>query len=369
MPSLSSFGALREALHAALDDERGDAARAGLRIGLGVDDKRLGDGAVGDPHLRAIEDVAVALAGRPRRHRHDVGAGVRLRHRQRADMLAGNELRQIARLLAGVAVAHDLVDAEVRMRAIRKPDRAARARHFLHRHAMLEVAEPKPAVFLRRRDPVQAERAHFRPEVERKEVLAVDRRGARRDLLLGESAGAVSDHRGALAEVEIERTGRVGDHGLALQGGRRIWRQSAAFGKAAGRAAPGLPGESQAGSKFSQIQQNPAKPEQRKSKENAWISLDSLVRIEPFQKTCADPQAFFLLLRLPRGRAQIPAQQKPNPSPSSPPPIGQIADSGQCSRSSDNQKGKCRKKWLVLAAEAGIYTPIKAFLSCPPLWA
>jgi hypothetical protein len=39
----------------------------------------------------------------------------------------------------------------------------------------------------------------------------------------------------------------------------------------------------QAGSKFSQIQQNPAKAEQSLSKEKAWILLDSLGGIEPFQ--------------------------------------------------------------------------------------
>jgi hypothetical protein len=39
----------------------------------------------------------------------------------------------------------------------------------------------------------------------------------------------------------------------------------------------------QANPKFSQIQPNPPKPQQRKSKEKAWISLDSLVGIEPFQ--------------------------------------------------------------------------------------
>ena len=181
MPSLSSFGALRKALHAALDNEGGDAARAGGGIGLGVDDERLGDGAVGDPHLRAIEHEAVALALGARRHRYDVGACVRLRHRQRPDVLAGDELGQIARLLLVIAVAHDLVDAEVRMRAVRQPDRSRGARDFLHRHAMLEVAQGQPAIFLRRRDPVQAERAHLGPQVARKQVVAVDlpRRAAR----------------------------------------------------------------------------------------------------------------------------------------------------------------------------------------------
>ena len=43
------------------------------------------------------------------------------------------------------------------MRPVRQPDRAASARHFLHRHAMLDVAQSEPAIFFRRGDPVQAE--------------------------------------------------------------------------------------------------------------------------------------------------------------------------------------------------------------------
>ena len=226
---------MRKALHAPLDDEGGDAARVRPGIGLGVDDEGLGHGTVGDPHFRAIDDVAVALAFRARRHRHDVGARVRLRHRQRPDMLAGNELGQIARLLRVIAVAHDLIDAEVRMGAVGQADRARGARDFLHRHAMLEIAKAQAAILLRRGDPMQAEFSHLWPEVARKLIVAVDLSGARRDLLLCEAAGAVADHRGALAEIEVEETGRVGDHDGSSGFRRRAtepWRQSPAFGKA-----------------------------------------------------------------------------------------------------------------------------------------
>jgi hypothetical protein len=45
----------------------------------------------------------------------------------------------------------------------------------------------------------------------------------------------------------------------------------------------------QAGSKFIQIQQSPAKPKQNKSKKKALISLDSLGGFEPFQWLAATP--------------------------------------------------------------------------------
>ena len=85
-----------EALEALLDEEGGHAARAGFRIGLGVDHQHVGVAAVGDPHLRAVEHVAVALLVGAQLHADDVGAGVGLAHRQRADMLAGDQLRQVA---------------------------------------------------------------------------------------------------------------------------------------------------------------------------------------------------------------------------------------------------------------------------------
>ena len=44
----------------AFDEKRRDAMRPGTGIGLGIDDKRRGISAVGDPHLGAIQDVAVS---------------------------------------------------------------------------------------------------------------------------------------------------------------------------------------------------------------------------------------------------------------------------------------------------------------------
>ena len=80
------------------------------RIGLAVDDHHVGAGTVGDPELGAVEHVAVALLLGAQLHRHDIGAGARLAHGQRADVLAGDELRQILALLRLGAVAADLVD-------------------------------------------------------------------------------------------------------------------------------------------------------------------------------------------------------------------------------------------------------------------
>ncbi len=161
----------RKALHRLLDQERGDAARTGGAVGLGVDHQRIGHGTVGDPHLGAVEHIAVADLVGPRRHRHHIGAGARFRHRQRADMHAGYQLRQIFALLLGRAVAADLIDAEIGMRAVGQAHRCRGARHLLHGDTVRQVAKAGAAIFLIDRNAVQAERPHFGPEVARKTLL------------------------------------------------------------------------------------------------------------------------------------------------------------------------------------------------------
>ena len=82
-------------------------------------------------------------------------------------MLAGDQLGQILALLLGVAVAVDLVDAEIRVRAVGQADRRRAARDLLHRDAMREIAQPCPAVFLGDRDAEHAEFAELRPQIAR----------------------------------------------------------------------------------------------------------------------------------------------------------------------------------------------------------
>ena len=117
-------------------------------------------------------------------------AGARFAHRQRADMLAADQLGQIFLLLLVIAPAADLVDAEVRVRAVAEADRGRGARHFLLRHDMLEIAEAEPAILLLDRDPVQPELAHLRPQMPREFVLLVDLGGDRRDLVGARSAAS-----------------------------------------------------------------------------------------------------------------------------------------------------------------------------------
>ena len=76
-----------------LDDQRGDAFFAFRRIGVHVDDGRVGHAAIGDPGLCAVEDVSVALLHGYGLQRGGVGAGLRLGERVAADFFSPREGR------------------------------------------------------------------------------------------------------------------------------------------------------------------------------------------------------------------------------------------------------------------------------------
>ena len=90
------------------------------------------------------------------------------------------------------------------MRAVGEADRGRGAADFLHRDAMREIPHPGAAVFLLDRDPVQPERAHFGPQLDREAVGAVDLGGNRRDPVLGEIAHRGAQHIDLGAEIMVE---------------------------------------------------------------------------------------------------------------------------------------------------------------------
>ena len=132
-------------------------------------------------------------------------------------MLAGQQLGQEAPLLLVVAVAADLVDAEVGVRAVAQPDSGGRAAQLLDGDDVLEIAQPRAAVLLLDRDAVQAEIAHPGPQLAREAVGLVDLRRDRRHFRRGEALDLVAQRVGGLAEAEVERRHRIGDHGLGAR--------------------------------------------------------------------------------------------------------------------------------------------------------
>ena len=75
---------------------------AGVRIGLGIHHQGVGVAAVGDPHLGAVEHVAVALLS-ARSFMLTTSELALLAYRQRADVVAGDQLGQVFLLLGPAA--------------------------------------------------------------------------------------------------------------------------------------------------------------------------------------------------------------------------------------------------------------------------
>ncbi len=122
-------------------------------------------------------------------------------------MLAGDQFRQVFAFLGIVAVAADLIDAQVGVGAIGQSDRGRTAADFLHGDAVFEVTEAGATIVLLDGDTVQAEGAHLGPEVAREFVGAVDLGRDRRDLVGSEGADRIAQLVRSLAEAEIQ--GRV----------------------------------------------------------------------------------------------------------------------------------------------------------------
>ena len=78
---------------------------AGPSRGVGEQAHPVGLGAVGDPHLAAVDDVVVAVLARRGLDRGDVGAGADLGHADAGDVVAGDRGREelLAQLLGAEA--------------------------------------------------------------------------------------------------------------------------------------------------------------------------------------------------------------------------------------------------------------------------
>ena len=80
------------------DDDLADATRAALVGGAGEQAEPVGLDAVGDVELRPVDHPLVAVADRAGLQAGDVGAGVGLGHRDRADHLAPDRRDEVALL-------------------------------------------------------------------------------------------------------------------------------------------------------------------------------------------------------------------------------------------------------------------------------
>ena len=119
-------------------------------------------------------------------------------------MLAADELGQVLGSLLRRAIALDLVDAEVAVRAVRQAHRSRGARDFFHGNHVGQIAHVGTAIFLAHGNAQHAQSAHLLPQVHGELVGAVYLGGARCDLFLGKGVHCVAQCVNVFAELEIE---------------------------------------------------------------------------------------------------------------------------------------------------------------------
>ena len=194
-------GAEGEPLVPLLHDERRDAVGAGVGVGHGHHGVELRHSGVGDPPLRAVEDVGVAVAHRPGPHRHGVAAGFGLGQRVGEHRVAAGHRWQVALaqvLRRGEQQRHraELVD--------RGDQRCGRAdpRHLLDHQAGRQRVGSRAAVLLRHVHGMEVGPAERVVRRLRELPACVHFRGERRDLVLAHGPHGRPEHVVLVGELE-----------------------------------------------------------------------------------------------------------------------------------------------------------------------
>ena len=135
---------------------------------LGPDEGDVGDAAVADPHLHAVEDVEVSVGAGGGLHGAGIGTAVVLGEAEAADDLAGGHLREVAPLLLLRAVAVDRVHDEGALDAGEAAEAGVDALKLVHHQAVGDVVEAGGAVLGWQRRSEQTQRAELLGEMARR---------------------------------------------------------------------------------------------------------------------------------------------------------------------------------------------------------
>ena len=187
-----------EARIALLHDEAADHA-----VELGPHHRDMREGAVGDPHLGAVEDVAVAVVNRLGHHAAGVRAVVGLGEAEAADELAGRELRQVLLLLLFAAVLPDREHHEAALHAGKATDARIPALELLAHQAVRDVRHACAAVAVQV-DAEQAHLAHLGHEVVGEGRVAAVPFNDRDDVVFGPFSHGLADRFLLIGEQGIE---------------------------------------------------------------------------------------------------------------------------------------------------------------------
>ena len=194
----------RKAFHAFFDEESRHATRTQFGFGLGIHHQGIGVRSVGDPHLVAIEQVVATLVFSTQLHADNVRPRTRLAHGQRSYVLTRDQLGQVFGLLCLVAVALDLVDAQVAVRPVAQAHAGTGARNFLHGNHVRQVSHVSAPIGLGHGDAQHAQIAHLAPQVHGELIRLIDLRRARGNFGLGEITHRIAQCVDIFAQVKVQ---------------------------------------------------------------------------------------------------------------------------------------------------------------------
>jgi len=160
-PQLLFFFADVEARRSFLDDQRRYAFLALGRIGVYIDQGRVGNASIGDPRLRAVQYVRVAPAYGPCLQRRRVRAGLRLGEREAADFFSAREGQQESLLLLFVAKTMNGVAVERILPGENRTGGSTAAGNFFNNDRLGHMIKPRAAFGIGKRYTGQSERGRF----------------------------------------------------------------------------------------------------------------------------------------------------------------------------------------------------------------
>ena len=202
-PSLPWISWAEKPVGGGRDEEAGEPAVLLLRVGLGEDQRDLGDVAERDPHLLTADPPAAVDLRRAGPEVGGVGAGVGLGQPEAAEDLARAETGQPALLLLLAAPALDRAGDE---RGLDRDDGAGGAvgaADLLDDQPVADVVEAAAAVLLGDRRSEVAHLAELRCELDVEALGAVVLADPRDDEVVGEFAGRLGDQPLLVAQVEV----------------------------------------------------------------------------------------------------------------------------------------------------------------------
>ena len=188
-------GPLRESLHALLEQEGGDALLPLLGAGEREHDENFAHRALGDEHLRAIEDPGASLADRGGAQRGGVGSAARLGQTPGRELLSGSDVGNVLLAQFLAAEAEQVGSAEAVVRGDGERQGAVEAGDLLDHHGDRDGVEGRSSQLLGHRHSQQAQLSQLRDDLARESLFAVPLLRVRLDLPQAE----VADHRDELS--------------------------------------------------------------------------------------------------------------------------------------------------------------------------